>query len=947
MRSFYLFLLFILLPSAATTTLADNFTRFRGGDATGVAKDHPELPERWDKTKNVAWAADVPGQGWGSPIVVGDRVFVSSVVADEENVKPQGGLYLGEGVRDPAKGVHHWMVYCFDLNDGKKLWQHEAHTGRPVVPRHPKSSYAAETPATDGKRLFVLFGDLGLYCYGLDGELLWSKPIEPKKTNMDYGAAASPVVHGDQVFVVYDNKEESWIASFDAETGKQRWRTKRNETMSWATPFVWEHEERTEIVVPGQRTNRSYSLEGKELWNFDGNMSILVIPSPFAAHGMCYISSGYVGDAHRPTFAIRPGANGKLAQEDQFDDNEFIEWYQPKASPYNTTQIVYGDYLYTVYDQGFMTCHNALTGEEVYGKRRFSPKGTFTSSPWAYNGKVFCLSEEGLTYVIKAGPEFEILQSNPLDELCIATPSVVDGKLLIRTLSKVYCLTQDDRSAAVESDSTTSVVQTDAGAVSGTTSRDESIEVFKGIPFAAPPVGQLRWQPPQPVAKWSNVRACDKFGPKSLQEKDGVKSEDCLYLNVWTPRDRSSKKCPVMVWIHGGGFTQGAGHLPGYNGTQLAKRGVVVVSINYRLGAMGFMAHPKLSAESPQGSSGMYAILDQIQALQWVRDNIANFGGDPDNVTIFGESAGGTSVYLLTATPLSKGLFHKAILQSPWLDPVIFRDLKEENENGPPVEFDGEEQARKVLGDDADGSDVLMKLRALPANDVLEKIKQRWPVITDGWVFPKPPHEIYADGDQHDIPVIVGTNRDEGTMFTPKSPFGSLDNFRAAMMERFGEHGDEIADFYLPEKKDGLYKVAVQQITDIWFVQPAREFSRAMDRQGTDVWMYHFTKPVWGWMGAAHAAEIGYVFGNLEEPKPDDAELSNSFMDHWVQFAKTGNPNVEGKPEWPRYKTTTDQHQVMDKTMKTESGLRREACDLLDKVLKDRRMQETPIDQES
>jgi len=440
----------LLLTCGATTLSADDFTRFRGADATGVAEDHSQLPDRWSKTDNVAWVADVPGQGWGSPIVVGDRMFVSSVVADEQNTKPKGGLYLGQGVRDPAKGIHHWMVFCFDLNNGKKLWQKEAHTGRPVVPRHPKSSYAAETPTTDGERLFVLFGDLGLYCYSLDGDLLWSKRIEPKKTNIDYGAAASPVVHDGQVFVVYDNKEDSWIASFDAKTGDERWRTKRDETHSWATPFVWQNEQRTEIVVPGQRVNRSYSLDGKELWNFDGNMSVLVIPSPFAAHGMCYISSGYVGDSHRPTFAIRPGAKGKIATKGEFNDSEFIEWYQPKCSPYNTTQIVYGDYLYTVYDQGFMTCHNALTGDEVYGKRRFSPKGSFTASPWAYNGKVFCLSEDGLTLVIKAGPEFEILHTNPLEELCIATPSVVDGKLLVRTLTKVYCVTQDATTAAVK-----------------------------------------------------------------------------------------------------------------------------------------------------------------------------------------------------------------------------------------------------------------------------------------------------------------------------------------------------------------------------------------------------------------------------------------------------------------------------------------------------------------
>lgn len=941
-RTFSTILTLIAVSASGWSTLkADDFMRFRGSDATGVAKDHPDLPDQWSKTDNVAWTVDVPGQGWGSPIVVGDRVFVSSVVADEENIKPKGGLYLGKGVREPAKGIHHWMVFCFDLSNGNELWRHEAHTGRPVVPRHPKSSYAAETPTTDGEWLYVLFGDLGLYCYSLDGEQLWSKSIEPKKTNLDYGAAASPVVHDGQVFVVYDNKEDSWIASFDAETGEQRWRTVRDETHSWATPLVWKNDKRTEIVVPGQRVNRSYSLEGEELWSFDGKMSVLVIPSPFAAHGMCYISSGYVGDSHRPTFAIRPGANGKLATEGEFEASKFIEWYQPKASPYNTTQIVYGDYLYTVYDQGFMTCHNALTGEEVYGKRRFSPKGSFTSSPWAYNGKVFCLSEDGLTYVIKAGPEFEILHTNPLDELCIATPSVVDGKLLVRTLTKVYCITQEKTSAAAEPKHGSTVIQTQLGPLSGGASRDESIEVFKGIPYAAPPIGDLRWRPPQPAATWSDIRKCDQFAAKSLQKNrksPGIQSEDCLYLNVWTARDRAEEKRPVMVWIHGGGFTQGSGHQGGYDGTQLAKRGVVAVTINYRLGALGFMTHPALSAESPQGSSGNYAILDQIAALKWVRDNIDNFGGDPDNVTIFGESAGGTSVYLLTATPLSKGLFHRAILQSPWLDPIIFRELKAENENGPAAEFDGEEQARKLLGDDANSDDALAKLRAMPASDILNKVKQRWPVATDGWVFPKDPHQIYADGDQHDIPVIIGTNRDEGTMFATRKAFGgTLATYKVAMVEHHGEHGDRVAKFYAPESADDLWKVAVQQITDGWFVQPAREFARAMDRQDTNVWMYHFTKPVWGWMGAAHAAEIGYAFGNLEEAKPDDAALSDSFMTYWVQFAKTGNPNIDGKPTWPRYTIAEDHHLVMDKELTVGSGLRCDACDLLDKLLAERR----------
>ncbi|MCR9295251.1 MAG: serine hydrolase [bacterium] len=444
-------MLLAVLSSATVTLAADNWPRFRGVGGTGVASDNPSLPSSWSKTESVAWDADIPGWGWASPVVWGDRVFVSTVVSDGEAREPNKGLYLGQGVREPSKGIHHWLVLCFDLKTGAELWRHEAHSGQPKVPRHPKSTYAAETPTTDGQRLYVLFGDVGLYCYELTGELIWEHPIEPKKTFMDYGAAASPVVYEGQVFVVYDNLEGSWIAAFDAKTGKQNWRLPRDEKRSWATPLVWENELRTEIVVPGLKRNRSYSLSGEVLWEFDGRMSSLVIPSPFAAHGMVYIASGYVGDNHRPTFAIKPGGKGNIAEDDEFTNNPFIEWYKPKASPYNTSQIVVGDYLYTVYDQGFITCHDAKTGEEVFGKHRFPKGSSFTASPWSYNGKLFCLSEDGDTYVLKVGWKYELLETNALDELCIACPAVAGDKLLIRTASKIYCLTEPEPATTSDS----------------------------------------------------------------------------------------------------------------------------------------------------------------------------------------------------------------------------------------------------------------------------------------------------------------------------------------------------------------------------------------------------------------------------------------------------------------------------------------------------------------
>ena len=435
-----LFSFTLLLPDAQCD---DNWPRFRGVDGTGVGNNNPSLPLSWSPTDNVKWAADVPGWGWSSPIVWGNRVFLTTVVSEEENLTPSKGLYLGEGVRDPAKGVHHWLVYCFNLTTGEKLWEHEAHVGPPNIPRHPKSTYAAETAVTDGERVFALFGDVGLYCYDFDGSLLWSQNFQPKKTFMDYGAAASPVVHDGKVLVVYDNLESSWIAAFDSKTGRELWKQDRDETHSWATPLVWQNDQRTELIVPGRNRNRSYSLDGDVLWEFNGRMSNLVIPSPFTAHGMCYIASGYIGDDHRPTFAIKPGATGDITPSGRdFSKSEHIVWYQGKSSPYNPSQIVYGDFLYTLYDRGFLTCHDARTGEQVYGKRRFTPGGSFTSSPWAYNGHLFFLSEDGLTYVVKAGTEFEIVGRNTLDELCMSCPAIVSDKLLIRTASKLYCLTE-------------------------------------------------------------------------------------------------------------------------------------------------------------------------------------------------------------------------------------------------------------------------------------------------------------------------------------------------------------------------------------------------------------------------------------------------------------------------------------------------------------------------
>jgi len=434
----------VFLSISGLAENAEHWPRLRGPQANGlpINQNQKGLPLKWSKTENVLWKTDVPGMGWSSPVIWGDKVFVTSVVNDkaEDNVKPRAGLYLGRGRRGIPSGKHHWMVYCMDLKTGKVLWENEAHTGEPPVGRHPKSTYAAETPVTDGKRLYVLFGDLGLWCYDLNGKILWKHKITPKKTMFDYGAAASPVLHKNQVFYVYDNHEQSYIASLDAEKGTENWRVMRKEKSTWATPLVWQTKDRTEIVVPGKKKILSYGLDGKLLWELSGRMSNLVIPSPFVIDGLLYVTSGYFADPHRPVYAIRPGASGDISLKEDQNSNDFIQWYQPKGGPYNTTPVVYNDIYYLLLDQGMISTYDAKTGAKFYDRVRFPRGASFTSSPWAYKDKVFCLAENGKTYVLKAGKEFEIMHVNDLDELCMACPSMSDGKLLIRTQGSIYCI---------------------------------------------------------------------------------------------------------------------------------------------------------------------------------------------------------------------------------------------------------------------------------------------------------------------------------------------------------------------------------------------------------------------------------------------------------------------------------------------------------------------------
>ncbi|RPH63880.1 MAG: serine/threonine protein kinase [Acidobacteria bacterium] len=417
----------------------DDWPRFRGPSA-GIADDDPALPDAWSSTENVVWKIDIPGIGWSSPVIWGDHIFLTTVVNTAQQEPPKPGFYLGDWPASTAP--HRWMAYDVDFTTGKIRWEREVGSAPPGHPKHLKNSYASETPVTDGERVYFYFANAGLFAFDLTGRPLWSQKMGPFKTRNNWGTGGSPILHGDRVYVLNDNDDQSFLAAYDSRTGAEIWRVNRAEGTNWSTPFVWENEQRTEIVTSGSDRVRSYDLSGKVLWELSG-MSTISIPTPFARHGLLYIASGYIGDALRPAYAIRPGASGDISLKGDDTTNPYIVWSSRAGAPYNPTPIVYGDYYYTLFDRGFFTNHDARTGKEIYGRQRITADASgFTASPWAYNGRIFAMSEDGDTYVIQAGTEFKLLGKNSLNEIALATPGVARGSLVIRTASKLYRFTK-------------------------------------------------------------------------------------------------------------------------------------------------------------------------------------------------------------------------------------------------------------------------------------------------------------------------------------------------------------------------------------------------------------------------------------------------------------------------------------------------------------------------
>ncbi|NQU16950.1 MAG: carboxylesterase family protein [Candidatus Saganbacteria bacterium] len=485
----------------------------------------------------------------------------------------------------------------------------------------------------------------------------------------------------------------------------------------------------------------------------------------------------------------------------------------------------------------------------------------------------------------------------------------------------------------------TPVVKVDSGPVSGII--DDGISTYLGIPYAKPPVGDLRWRTPQKVSPWKVTRKCLEFGPACPQPnylEVGRTNEDCLYLNVWTPAKSSKEKLPVMVFIHGGAFTVGSAAEKDYDGANFARLGVVFVSINYRLGPFGFLSHPLLSKDSANGVSGNYGLMDQSAAIKWVSKNISAFGGDPENVTIIGESAGSISVNLQMIMPASKGLFKRVIAESggPYGLGYLFPNADGSMDKALKV---GEKFSKALK------ANTLKDMRRKTSDEILAAFDfslgpisrgMKFGPVFDGFTIPGDPKKLFAEGKQGDLQILIGSNTDEGNLFYKKM---SLKEYKGWIKSRFKGFDDEVFAMF-PAKDDQDVREAFNKLlTAAMFSEPARFAVRCGEKNKTKNYLYKFTRvpntAMAKKMGSYHSVELPYVFGHLKKEQgynDYDIKLSNIVRKYWTNFAKSGNPNGRRLPYWPEYKRKTDQNLELGSKIRIKKNLLKKECDLIDRL---------------
>ena len=455
----------IVTTTPATLFAGQHWPQFRGPNGTAIA-DGARLPNTWSRAEKVAWTVTIAGTGWSSSIVWAGRVYVTSAITEGDYLPPSPGIFgmelynrlrdegLSEAEADAAvveRDVQRtvadsppvrWMLHSLDATTGRFLWSQELHRGQAPGGRHRKNSYASQTPVTDGERVYVYIGNVGLFVTTMSGDLVWSNRFDPYSMHLDFGTAASVAVDDERVYVLHDNLERPFLAALDKGSGAELWTVEREAgpamvPSGWSSPFVWRHALRTELITVGLGYAISYDADGHELWRL-GGLVTQPMPTPIADDRFLYVGTGAQGGPNRPLYAVRPGASGDITLADGETAKAFVAWFQQTATPYVPSPLVYRGRVYSIFDNGILNVFDAGTGSRVYRARVGEGGSTFSASPWAADGKVYLLSEEGDTFVIAAGDEYRELAVNSLDELAFASPAVAAGALFIRTMTKLY-----------------------------------------------------------------------------------------------------------------------------------------------------------------------------------------------------------------------------------------------------------------------------------------------------------------------------------------------------------------------------------------------------------------------------------------------------------------------------------------------------------------------------